>query len=208
MIIIKVDLNNFPKGLNYNWHSQMWRLKMFSQEKFSKEELYNLYKLEIERENEIRARWRNSFNVYLTMLLSIISGMLLLANFLSDFDMVSPCFTIGGCVVIALSIIAWFHFRLDYRYQMEILSIQAKIEDMLGLTSPERCDLPQRWGNEALLPPWYYSEKNIPSSSEKFVKRMCSIRNINFYPAVYMVFIFLGTALMILGSIIGQATNI
>lgn len=170
---------------------------MYNQEKFSKEELYSLYKLEIERENEIRTRWRNSFNVYLTMLLSIVSGILLLANFLSESNIYNLCFIVGGCVVIALSIIAWFHFRLDYKYQMEILSVQAKIEDMLGLTSPERCVLPQRWGDEALLPPWYYSTEK--SSSKEFVKRMCSMRNINFYPIIYMIFAFLGMALVVLG---------
>lgn len=179
---------------------------MYNQDKFSKEELYNLYKLEIERENEIRARWRTSFNVYLTMLLSIISGILLLSNFLSEFHMIRPCFIVGGIAVIVLSIIAWLHFRLDYRYQMEILSIQAKIEDMLGLTSPERCNLPERWGNEALLPPWYYMGKNAQSSSEEFVKHMCSIRNTNFYPAIYMVFALLGVILFILGCIINQTS--
>lgn len=180
---------------------------MYNQEKFSKEELYSLYKLEIERENEIRARWRNSFNVYLTMLLSIVSGILLLANFLSESNIYNRCFIVGGCIVIALSVIAWFHFRLDYKYQMEILSVQAKIEDMLGLTSPERCDLPQRWGNEALLPPWYYSTKMDSSSSEEFVKRMCSMKNINFYPMIYMIFAFMGMSLVVLGVVIGK-TNL
>ena len=88
---------------------------------------------------------------------------------------------------------------------MEILSVQAKIEDMLGLTSPQRCDLPQRWGDEALLPPWYYSTETPQSSSKEFVERMCSMRNMNFYPIIYMIFAFLGMALVVFGFAIGKA---
>lgn len=176
---------------------------MNNQEKFSKEELFDLYKLEIERENEIRTQWRASFNVYLTMLLSIISGMLLLANFLSGSGMEKPCFIIGGCAVVALAIVAWLHFKLDYKHQMEILTIQMKLEDMLGLTSSEKCMLPPRWGDEALLPPWYYSVKNISSSSSKeFVDDMCSMKKMNFYPLVYIIFSFVGLSLIVLGVIV------
>lgn len=180
--------------------------EMFDHEKFSKEDLLGLYKLEIERENEIRARWRTSSNVYLTMILSIISGIFVLANFLSQTNIGALCFIVGGVIVIALSIIAFLHFKLDYRYQMEILSIQAKIEDMLGLTSPEKCSLPPRWGDEGMLPPWYYSDKNIPSSSEEFIKKMCSMKKTNFYPVIYIVFSAIGILLIILGLLTGMPT--
>lgn len=170
---------------------------MNSEEKFSKEDLFALYKLEIDRENEIRTKWRSSFNVYLTMLLSIISAIFIFVNFLSEShqELEKSCFLVGGGIVFLLALIAYFHFRLDYRYQMEILSVQAKIEDMLGLTSPEKCTLPERWGNEALLPPWYYDNKEKPSSSKEFVKRMCSMKSINFYPLVYFVFALVGVLL-------------
>ncbi|MBD5118490.1 MAG: hypothetical protein HDT37_05200 [Clostridiales bacterium] len=173
---------------------------MNSEEKFSKEELFALYKLEIDRENEIRTKWRSSFNVYLTMLLSIISAVFVFANFLSESHTGTEkyCFMIGGGIVTILAIIAFFHFKLDYRYQMEILSVQAKIEDMLGLTCPEKCTLPQRWGAEALLPPWYYDNEAIHSSSSKeFIDYMCSMKSMNFYPLIYAVFAFIGVLLVV-----------
>lgn len=172
-------------------------------ELFTREELFNLYKLEIDRENEIRSKWRKSMEVYLTMLLTVFSGCLVLANFLKEKLLVMFCFIGGGIIIIMLAIIAYFHFRLDYKYQIEILSIQAKIEDMLGLTSPEKCVLPPRWGKEALLPPWYYADKDKESSTKKFVSRMCSFKSINFYPIVYLIFSFLGIGLVVFGIIYG-----
>ncbi len=166
---------------------------------FTPEELFNLYKLEIDRENEIRSKWRKSMEVYLTMLLTVFSGCLVFANFLKEVTLIMLCFIGGGTIIIMLALIAYFHFKLDYKYQMEILSIQAKIEDMLGLTSPEKCVLPPRWGNEALLPPWYYADKEENSSSEKFVLKMCSFKSINFYPIVYAIFSLLGIGLIIFG---------
>lgn len=172
-------------------------------ELFTRDELFNLYKLEIDRENEIRSKWRKSMEVYLTMLLTVFSGSLLLANFLVEKKLGMFCFIGGGIIIIMLVIIAFLHFKLDYKYQMEILSIQAKIEDMLGLTSPEKCILPPRWKNEALLPTWYYADKNKESSTEQFVKRMCSFKTINFYPIVYLIFSLLGIGLITFGIIYG-----
>jgi len=172
-------------------------------ELFTREELFNLYKIEIDRENEIRAKWRKSMEVYLTMLLTVFSGSLLLANFLNEKKLGMICFIGGGIIIIMLAMIAYFHFKLDYKYQMEILSIQAKIEDMLGLTSPEKCILPPRWKNEALLPSWYYEDKNKESSTEEFISKMCSSKAINFYPIVYFIFSLLGVMLIVFGIIYG-----
>lgn len=172
-------------------------------ELFTREELYDLYKLEINRENEIRSKWRKSMEVYLTMLLTLFTGCILLANFLKEKMLVMCCFVGGGIIMVLLAVLAYVHFRLDYKYQMEILSIQAKIEDMLGLTSPEKCVLPPRWGKEALLPPWYYSNKDEESSTQQFVARMCSLKKINFYPIVYLIFSFLGIGLIVFGIVHG-----
>lgn len=172
-------------------------------ELFTQEELVELYKLEISRENEIRTKWRKSMEVYLTMLLSVFGGSLTLANFFKLKYLAVISLIGGGIIIIMLATIAYFHFRLDYRYQMEFLSIQAKIEDMLGLTSPQRCILPARWGNEALLPAKYYSDKDTPSTSEKFISKMCSLKEMNFYPLVYFIFLLLGVGLIILGIIYG-----
>ena len=167
---------------------------------FSREELWKLYEIEIKRENEIRARWRSSLNVYLTMLLSFISAIILIANFASKYANI--CFVGGGILVICISILALLHFRLDYKYQMEILSIQAKIEDLLGLTDSTKVDLPLRWENEALLPDWYYSNKNSKSSTTIFVKSLCSIKRINGYTFFYIVFVLFGVGLIVLGTIL------
>lgn len=167
---------------------------------FSKEELWKLYEIEIKRENEIRTRWRNSFNVYITMLLSFISAIILIANFASNYDNI--CFIGGGILVVFLSIIAFLHFKLDYKYQMELLSIQAKIEDLLGLTDPNKVKLPLRWENEALLPKWYYANKNEKSSTENFINTLCSIKRINGYSFVYLVFVLVGISLIVLGIVL------
>lgn len=177
-------------------------------DKFTREELMELYKLEINRENEIRSKWRKSMEVYLTLLLTVFSGSLVLANFLKEKLLIMFCFMGGGLIVVMLAIFAYLHFRLDYKHQMEILSIQAKIEDMLELTNPDKCILPPRWGKEALLPPWYYSNKNENSNTKEFVSKMCSFKSINFYPIVYFIFSLLGIGLITLGFIYGVMKNI
>lgn len=166
-------------------------------------ELLELYKLEISRENEIRARWRKSMEVYITLMLTVFSSSIIFANFLSDKTLSMFCLIGGGSIVVMLAIIAYFHFRLDYRYQMEILSIQAKIEDLLGLTDTNKYRLPLRWKNEALLPPWYYNSKNTESSTKEFVKEMCSLRRTNFYPLVYLIMSLIGIGLIVFGIIYG-----
>ncbi|MCH5301060.1 MAG: hypothetical protein J1E56_07055 [Ruminococcus sp.] len=170
-------------------------------EQFTREELFELYKLEISRENEIRTRWRKSMEVYLTMLLTVFGGSLTLANVFKAKFLTASSLIGGGIIIVLLAITAYFHFKLDYKYQMEILSIQAKIEDLLGLTSPNRCNLPARWGNEALLPTRYYEDKDKPSTSEEFVSKMCALKRINFYPLIYLIFFLIGIGLIILGAV-------
>lgn len=164
-----------------------------------KSDLLFLYDLEIKRENEIRDKWRKTMNFYLTTILTLLSAVILLVEFYKDSKMFKIILIFVGILIIALSIIALLHFKLDYKYQMEILSIQMKLEDILGLNDVNNPLLKNRWEGEALLPASY--SKNNFKSSEDFVKAMCGMKKINFYEVLYYIFAFMGIGIIILGFI-------
>lgn len=153
-----------------------------------------MYEIEIKRENELRDKWRNSLKFYITTILTILTGAVVYINFI-DSAMYSRVF------IIIISLIAMLHFKLDYKYQMEILTIQIKIEDMLGLSNPEKCCNKHRWKGEALLPKSYYKNKKDTESSDVFVRKMSSIRKINYYSMLYYVFVLLGIVIVLIGLI-------
>lgn len=172
-----------------------------SKECFSNEELFILYEIEIKRENELRDKWRNSLKFYITTILTIFTGAVVYINFI-DSAMYSRVFIMCiGLFIIIISLIAMLHFKLDYKYQMEILTIQIKIEDMLGLSNPEKCCNKHRWKGEALLPKSYYENKKDTESSDIFVRKMSSIRKINYYSMLYYVFVLLGIVIVLIGLI-------
>lgn len=171
-------------------------------ERFTKKQLMELYKLYIDRENEIRRSWRQFMQFYITTCLSIFAGMMLISNLSENIIIIKIAIIGGGIFMFGISIVAYFHFKLDYLYQMELLSIECKIEDILGLTDENNFNLPLRWNKEALLPKYFYSEKNEISSSEAFIKKMISWKKINFYPFIYVFLALFSIGVIIIGVII------
>ena len=171
-------------------------------ESFSDEELFLLYEIEIKRENEIRDKWRNSLKFYVTTILTILTGTVVYVNFIKS-TMYSRFFIMCiGFLIIIIGLIAMLHFKLDYKYQMEILSIQIKIEDMLGLSDPEKCRNKHRWSGEALLPKSYYDNFKKTNSSDDFVKKMSRMREIYCYNLFYNVFVLLGIIIVFIGFVV------
>jgi len=166
---------------------------------FSKEELFLLYEIEIKRENEIRSKWRSSLNIYVTTILSLLTGAVVYVMFINNYIYMKIFIIFVGFLIISISLIAYFHFKLDYKYQMEILSIQIKIEDMLGLSDSKKCCDKHRWKGEALLPKSYYENSKMAKTSDEFISKMCSIREINYYSLFYYVFVILGIIIVLIG---------
>lgn len=166
-------------------------------EEFTREELFELYKIYIDRENVIRKMWRTSFTTYSTIILTILGSIILLFGLFDKTLLNKMVLGLGGIIIIGFSLIAYFHCKLDYKYQMELLSVQMKIEDLLGLTDESFVKLPERWGSEALLPPWYYSNKNERSNSYKFIKSMFTLEKTNGYLWIYFLFGIVGTFLVV-----------
>lgn len=165
---------------------------------FTYEQLMELYKIFINRENEVRKSWRQMLQFYITTCLTIFASIMLISNISDNITIQKIALMGGGICMLGISILSFFHFKLDYTYQMELLSAQCKIEDLIGLTDENKVKLPNRWKGEAILPPSYYANKNKLGSTSEFVKSMAQTKRINFYPLIYafLSLISIGTILI------------
>ena len=158
-----------------------------------------LYRIFIERENEIRKSWRQMLQFYITTCLTIFASIMLISNISSTLLIQKIALIGGGACMLGISILAFFHFKLDYTYQMELLSVQCKIEDLIGLTDETKIHLPQRWKDEAILPPFYYANKDKEGSTTLFLKSMISIKRMNCYPLIYAFLSILSVGTILIG---------
>lgn len=166
---------------------------------FTEEQLMKLYEIFIERENEVRRSWRQMLQFYITTCLTIFASIMLISNISSDVVIQKIAIIGGGACMLGISILAFFHFKLDYTYQMELLSVQCKLEDLIGLTDNTKVFLPPRWKNEALLPPFYYANKETEGSTIQFLKAMLSAKSMNFYPLIYIFLSLLSIGTVLIG---------
>lgn len=169
---------------------------------FDYNQLFDLYKLYIAREEEIRTKWRSQMNVYITIMVSILTFSTLAARLLFDSNLSGICFIFGGFISFSIAIIAFFNFKIDFKYQMELLSIECKLEDLLGLTNKELFTFTKRWQNEALLPDYWYQKSGM--NSVQFVKQMCKFKSINGCYTIYIVMALLSVAIVAVGFLLNQ----
>jgi len=141
-------------------------------------------------ENTIRNTTRSTMNYYSTLLLSITGGILLISKDLIGV-LFSLCFILGGICLIIIPTIAFLHFRSDYRRQIEMITIQAKLEDILGFTDVDRYQTTY-WNHEPIIPPLYVSFRKSHTHSNDFVNAFIKSADMIYVRIYYLIFGLIG----------------
>ncbi len=141
-------------------------------------------------ENTIRNTTRSTMNYYSTLLLSITGGILLISKDLTGL-LFSLCFLLGGVCLIIIPTIAFLHYRSDYRRQIEMITIQAKLEDILGFTDADKYQTTY-WNHEAIIPPLYVSFRKSHTDSNDFVSSFIKSTDMIYVRIYYLIFGLIG----------------
>jgi len=161
--------------------------KIEAQDKFI---LLKLLDQTYQSENAIRNSTRTTMNYYSTLLLSLTGGILLISKDLKGI-LFTFCFLFGGIFLTVIPIIAFFHYRSDYRRQIETITIQAKIEDILGFTDVEKYHTTY-WNHEPIIPPFYVKTRNKHDDSIEFVNSFIKGTDMIYVFCHYFLFSLIG----------------
>lgn len=144
----------------------------------------------VSSETEIRNTARTTLNYYSTLLLSLTGGILLLSKSLNG-ALFELCFLIGGICLIVIPNVAILHYRSDYRRQVETMTIQAKIEDVLGLTNVDQYQTTY-WNHEPIVPPLYVEFRKKHPNSSDFVDSFVTGTDMTYIRVYYLMFSLIG----------------
>lgn len=154
---------------------------------------------QIKQENTIRSTARSTMNFYSTLLLSLTGGILIISKDLKP-ELFSICFIVGGLCLVVISVMAGFHYKSDYRRQIESMAIQAKIEDVLGFTQVGK-NKTSYWIHEAIIPSLYVQTRKKYKNSSDFVDSFVKGTDMTYIRIYYSVFIFIGICYLIYGTV-------
>lgn len=143
----------------------------------------------IETENTIRNTSRSTMNFYSTILLTLTGGILYISQGITDRILFILLFLVGGICLFYIPIMAYQHYKSDYRRQIEYITIQAKIEDVLGLTDTEKYQT-SYWNHEPIIPLAFVDYRKEHASSFDFVEsfiRETDTKNVRRYYAIFQV---------------------
>lgn len=137
----------------------------------TKEDFIDLYKEAQSCENQIRTASRNSTSIFTTLLLAVVGGGFTCVRFALPEKILAGCLMICvGFIIFGLSAIAYRQFISDFIRQVEYMTIQGKIEDLLGLTDEKKYHANKYWSKEPIVPNSYVNfrtmDKNRENSSE------------------------------------------
>lgn len=156
---------------------------------------------QIKLENTLRNTARTTMNFYSTLLLSLTGGILIILKDLKESILFNMCFTIGGLCLIVISIMAGYHYKSDYRRQIESITIQAKLEDVLGLTNVSKYQTTY-WNHEPIIPLLYVNTRSKYESSSDFVESFVKGTDMSYIRIYYSVFTFIGICYFIFGIVL------
>lgn len=141
----------------------------------------------IETENTIRNTSRSTMNFYSTILLTLTGGILYISQGITDQILFILLFLVGGVCLFFIPIMAYQHYQSDYRRQIEYITIQAKLEDILGLTDTEKYQT-SYWNQEPVVPLAYVDYRKEHDSSFAFVEsfiKETDTRNVRRYYSIF-----------------------
>lgn len=175
-------------------------------EKMNTDQLLQLLKEAYHEEEVIRSTIRSTMNIYVTLLISILGGMVTLISIIgSSMDNRMLCAMIlilGSLIEICISWVAYRHYISDYRRQAEAIVQQAKLEDVLGMTDVENYKLRGYWQGEPLLPNNFIQTRKSSPTSAEFVKWFMCNTDSRIALRLYSCFIMIGSVLLAIGILL------
>lgn len=171
-----------------------------SESQMSYTELVEIYKLSQESENRLREAQSHELTAFTSVLLAVIGAGLAGVRLLNtDHVLQSVFMIIISFVTISLSIVAYKMYMYNFLRQVEYMTIEGKIEDILGLASSKKYHATNYWASESIVPNSYIRFRSTHSqSSDDFIKSMLKVksREMRFY---YFVYIAIGVLFFIIG---------
>ena len=175
-------------------------------EKLNTDQLLQLLKKAHHEEEVIRATIRSTMNIYITLLVSILGGMITLMSIINpsinNSLLCSITLIFGGVIEICISYAAYKHYISDYRRQAEAIVQQAKLEDILGMTNTKNFKLNGYWQGESLLPNSFIKTRKMNSTSDEFVEWFMRYTDPGIARLLYSCFFVIGTILLSIGILV------
>lgn len=173
-------------------------------DKLSREELMTVYEQAGEGENELRNAARNGMGTFTSLLLAVLGGGLAGIRIIATDKVLLVSFTIiVGVLLIVLSRIAFTNYISDFCRQVEFMTIQGKIEDILGLTDERNYHASSYWKNEPIIPATFVGfRKEHAGCSKEFIDCLVKDKSkeIRWY---YVTFAVIGVGFIVLGVLGG-----
>lgn len=171
-----------------------------NRQRMTNDELIEILKIAIESEQSLRGEGQSSINTYTQTIIYVIGGALAGFRILSGLGYLPGIFAfVAGVIIIVLSISGYFYYESMFRRQVEYMTIEAKIEDYLGLT--DRClyHSSQYWDKECIIPNNYIRTRVDNKSSDIFISTIMKqkMKNIRIY---YATFASIGIAMLLIGG--------
>lgn len=164
-------------------------------ERLTNEELLQLLHKAIDEEIELRNTLRGTMSTYITLMLSIIAGVLTISS-ISNVAIIMPLsFVIGGILCGYVALVGYQHYKSDYIRQVECIVEQAKLQDILGLTDGEVYSMRTYWKGESLLPESFLQTRKACKSSEEFIRWFVKYTDTKWVKILYICFMVLGIIL-------------
>ena len=170
--------------------------------KLTTSELVELLKKEMEEEQNLRSSIRSTMNIYITILVAMLGGVITILSTRSETMSglwLGVILLLCGILVCTISFVGIRHYRSDYRRQAESIVQQAKLEDILGMDDPKVYPLSKYWLGESLLPESFVNSRKRYKNSQEFVNWFIKETDFKFAKVLYYAFILIGIALFVLG---------
>lgn len=167
-----------------------------------KDDLLQLLQASVTCETEIRNTLRDTMSTYITLLCSIVAGILAISS-ISTVRLIMPLsFAFGGIIVSWISIVGYQHYKSDYTRQIEEIVEQAKLQDLLGLTDPNMYRLRTYWTKESLLPQSFVETRRACKTSKDFVTWFMKNTDTRWVRSLYICFGVIGAVFAVLGCLL------
>lgn len=172
-------------------------------ERLTTEELLQLLHFSSQEEIELRNTLRSTMNTYVTLLCSIIAGVLTISSLSASTPYIQPiAFIVGGIVCCCISFVGYRHYKSDYVRQIESIVSQAKLQDILGLTDPELYKMKTYWLTESLLPSNFIKTRKQCKNSDEFVNWFIKNTDTKYVRLLYSCFFVIGLSVSAIGVVL------
>lgn len=167
----------------------------------SKEDFLELLKQANENEKDVREAKGSTFATNTGILTATVGGALAGVRLLISNSTIDGAFSmICGLIIMALSYASYCQYRSNFLRQVEYMTIQAKIEDILGLTDAKKYHAKNYWIDEPIIPASYISfRKKYKNNTNSFISNIMKTNDLSVMKWFFGVYGFIGVLLFAVG---------